>query len=291
MSSNRRRRPPMSVAEAQAALERAQRREADARANVHPIHAASGREYRAGQYQRPAVDLANLDTPGVTHQDQWADFMNRPGRFYVAQFTIPLDDDHMGQKLGATTTFKADDEQLLYLVEVLRQVRGAFGERCRIQLSPAEPVPGEEPEPLPDARVRVNGVEYIGERRDLVVPERSERPATADELAAIRQMRNTVDAPPWVSSEEDRALNEFTREQLVAMLPGQTRREVAAELGKAPEAIGGSVRSDQLPEELADELGVPVESLRRIPMTGGGYAWTVTPPVVEHGRHAAPDET
>ena len=287
MSNNRRRRPPMSVAEAQAALERAQRREAEARANMHPIHAASGREYRAGQYQRPAVDLANLDTPGVTHQDQWADFLNRPGKFYVASITLALDDDAMGEKVSTTTTLKADDEQLPYLVEILRQVRGAFGAHTRIELSPAEPHVEERRIAGPVTKQGPTMTLTDEDWRDRT----GQRPATADELAAIRQMRNTVDAPPWAASEEDRALNEFTREQLVAMLPGRTRREVAAELGKAPEAIGGSVRSDQLPEELADELGVPVESLRRIPMNGGGYAWTVTPPVVEHGRHAAPDES
>ena len=49
--------------------------------------------------------------------------------------------------------------------------------------------------------------------------------------------------------------------------------------------------ADVLPEDLAAELGVPVESLRRIAIAGGGYAWSVVPvePLEERGRHAAPE--
>ncbi|KLI05813.1 hypothetical protein ABW05_24560 [Mycolicibacterium senegalense] len=309
------------------------------------------------------VDLANLDTPDVTHAEQYAEFLNRPGRFYVGQFDIALDDEPLGQKLTTQTTFKADDQQLLYLVEVLRQVRGALGAHTRITLAPAEPHV-EERRLAGPARVTTttpDGVTTIHRMaRDVVrqraaanddcnISGRSSTPnvamrewccgtpitdphiagcafeprpdnpvdytgparvATTEELAAVREMRARAEArngftlPPangeatipdgspqqygrdWVGPDQ-----EFTREQLTDMLPGQTRAEVAQELGKAPENLGGTVHNaDVMPEELAAELGVPVESLQRIAIQGGGYAWAVKPtPEQAAGRHAAPD--
>ncbi|ORA24915.1 hypothetical protein BST13_33640 [Mycobacterium aquaticum] len=353
------------MAEAEAQLERARRRAA------HPAG-----EYAYREHFTPRVDLANLDTPDVSHADQWAAFLNRPGRFYVAQIEIPLDDEALGQKLSTTTTLKADDDQLPYLVEVLRQVRGALGARCRITLTPAEPNVEDRRVAGPAARVtttspdgvtrihrmardraRNRDIDDLIERSSLGTPaakayresvppevgeaivrradaarERTEpdepcehcvaaaqetpiatheRPATAEELAAVREMRARADArngftlppangkveipngPPqmhgrdWVAEGQ-----EFTRDEIASMLPGQTRAEVAQELGKAPEDLGGAVHhADVMPEQLAQELGVPVESLKRVAMTGGGYAWVVTPqPAPEVGRHAAPDE-
>ncbi len=323
---NKRKRPP-TVAEAQRALESAMRREA------------------AGAHTKTRrVDLANLDTPDVTHAEQYAEFLNRPGRFYVGQFEIALDDEPLGQKLTTQTTFKADDQQLLYLVEVLRQVRGALGAHTRITLAPAEP--HVEQRRLAGPPTRTPTTDEADDLRGVMAVHRAsrealrratenrapcvhcaedaqatpitahERPATPEELAAVREMRARADArngftlppanghppnvipdgPPrqygrdWVAEgqELDR---EFTREELVDMLPGQTRAELAQELGKAPENLGGTVHNaDVMPEELAAELGVPVESLQRIAIQGGGYAWAVKPtPEASGGRHAAPD--
>lgn len=305
---------PVTVAEAEAILERARRRE---RAKTRDMASA----HRAPAGRR--VDLANLDTPDVSHADQWAEFLNRPGRFYVAEIEIPLDDEPYGLKRVVPTTLKADDDQLIYLVEVLRQVRGALGAHARISLSQAEPSPEEQQQAaqaLADARprVRVNGVEHIGMRRevrenppptlghaegdDLIersslgtsaakaarervsIEEADRIVRRADELAAVREQSTRWSGvqPP------DRDL---TREEIADMLPGQRRADLAAELGRTPESIGGSVQSDQMPEDLAADLGVPVESLRRVPMQGGGYAWVVVPtPPAERGRHAAPEE-
>lgn len=344
---NKRKRPP-TVAEAQRALESAMRREA------------------AGAHTKTRrVDLANLDTPDVTHAEQYAEFLNRPGRFYVGQFEIPLDDEPLGQKLTTQTTFKADDQQLLYLVEVLRQVRGALGARTRITLAPAEPhveerrlagparvtttapdgvttihrmardvvrqrsndvplrewccgtpmtdphLPGCAYLPRPDVPVDYTGPARVATPdetaalpQDVMEDAYSElgmpysRPATDEEIAAVREMRayaeaygrNTAAAgPQWAGAVP--AYREFTREEITEMLPGQTRAEVAQELGKAPENLGGTVHNaDVMPEELAAELGVPVESLQRITIQGGGYAWAVKPtPEASGGRHAAPD--
>ena len=162
---NKRKHRPVSVAEAAEILMRARRRKAA----------------QAGRTVRRRVDLANLDTPEVTPAELYAEFLNRPGRFYVATIEIPLDDKALGEKLATTTTFKADDDQLLYLVEVLRQIRGAFGQHCRINLTPAEPNVGERRIAGPavlQARSRVEEVR--------VGPDPAERPATPDELAAVR---------------------------------------------------------------------------------------------------------
>uniref|UniRef100_A0AAU8GMY0 Helix-turn-helix DNA binding domain protein n=1 Tax=Mycobacterium phage JustASigh TaxID=3158894 RepID=A0AAU8GMY0_9CAUD len=356
---DKRKRPP-TVAEATRALEAAQRREAGA-------HIATRR-----------VDLVNLDTPDVTHAEQYAEFLNRPGRFYVGQFEIPLDDEPLGQKLCTQTTFKADDQQLLYLVEVLRQIRGALSAHARITLTLAQPAgkPGSawfSDDQLAESALQTaregarvttttpDGVTRIHRMAREVVRQRSTddcnirgksstpdvairewccgtpitaphvdgcmfkprpdapidytgpaRVATPEELAAVREMRARAEArngftlppangkaeipdgPPQLYGRDWVAYGqEFTREELVDMLPGQTRAEVAQELGKEPEEIGGTVHNaDVMPEELAAELGVPVESLQRIAIQGGGYAWAVKPTSTEQtaGRHAAPDE-
>ncbi|MDM2446249.1 hypothetical protein PP556_14640 [Mycobacteroides abscessus] len=319
------------------------------------------REAAGAHTKTRRVDLANLDTPDVTHAEQYAEFLNRPGRFYVGQFEIALDDEPLGQKLTTQTTFKADDQQLLYLVEVLRQVRGALGAHTRITLAPAEPHveerrlagPARVTTTTPDGVTRIHEMSREIARRSaakdcniggksstpnvamrewccgtpvtgphvancwVAAADRQRsaredlgRPATDEELAAVREMRARAEArngftlppangkatipdgPPqqygrdWVGPDQ-----EFTREQLTDMLPGQTRAEVAQELGKAPENLGGTVHNaDVMPEELAAELGVPVESLQRIAIQGGGYAWAVKPtPEASGGRHAAPD--
>lgn len=345
---DKRKRPP-TVAEATRALEAAQRREAIANSTL--------------QRARRRIDLANLDTPDVTHAEQYAEFLNRPGKFYVGQFDIPLDDEPLGQKLCTQTTFKADDQQLLYLVEVLRQIRGALSAHARITLTPAEPHveerrlagPARVTTTTPDGVTRIHRMARDVVRRhstdDCNIRGKSSTPnvairewccgtpitaphvdgcmfeprpdapidytgparvATPEELAAVREMRARAEArngftlPPANGKAEipdgppqlygrDWAVEgqEFTREELVDMLPGQTRSEVAQELGKAPEDLGGTLHNaDVMPEQLAAELGVPVESLQRIAIRGGGYAWAVKPSSTEQaaGRHAAPDE-
>ncbi|QEA10841.1 hypothetical protein [Mycobacterium phage Weirdo19] len=310
---------PITVAEAEAQLARARRREAAAAAAAPP-----------------RVNLATLDTPDVTHAEQYAEFLNRPGRFYLAHIIIPLDKFGLDEKLGVGATFKADDQQLIYLVEVLRQIRGAIGEGCRIDLTPAEPNAEEHRVAGPLPR-KPTTEEHRAAHREVVRRHKAEMAADrvargdarlaearrqAEKLATHKrewccntpisgphrpgcQFEPRADEPvdytgpvevaepagPWAGVQPpDR---ELTRDELAAMLPGQTRAEAAAELGKAPEDIGGTVRhADVLPEDLAAELGVPVESLRRIAIAGGGYAYTVTPqPAEPAGRHAAAPET
>jgi hypothetical protein len=323
----------MTVEEAEAALERARRREAAREADRRgPGNFPFPEVSRAV----PRVDLANLDTPEVSHADQWAAFLNRPGRFYVATLEIPADDDLMGLKVASRATLKADDQQLPYLVEVLRQVRGAFGEHCRITLTPADVVSAEtgraagpavtrhdDPErgaALLAAQRRAQAATEGTRREARRLADEMNRDATPEELEAVRAMRRVqaeriaealptvpdgpphvpgVDVhlgervdptkpprPPWEAVSD----REFTKEELLEMLPGQTRAEVAAEAGKAPEDLGGTVQSDELPETIAAELGVPLESLTRVAMHGGGYAWAVVPTAAPTaGRHAAAD--
>jgi hypothetical protein len=111
--------------------------------------------------------------------------------------------------------------------------------------------------------------------------------------------------PPWLSGIPlglpDDALGdlveetpiELTREEIQAQLPGMTRAEAAAELGKRADELGGNIYStgDLEVDQIARELGIPVESLQKIPMAGGGYAYSVipTPPPEPEGRHSAPD--
>lgn len=267
---NNRRHAPISVSEAEELLVKARRREAaQAAQNGHNT-------------RRPArVDLATLDTPEISHGDLWDDFMMRPGTFYVADIAIPAMANQDGETFTATTTLKATDEQLPYLVEVLRQVRGALGETCRISLAPAERTDPEQVAPAQRSAASVADAE-----RALQAARRAEETRRRATIPDGPPMVIGAPGGPWLAAAEDR---EYTREELVAQLPGRTRADVAAELGKAPEDIGGTYNTDALPEELAAQIGVPVDSLRRIPMTGGGHAWAVVPqnPEPSGGRHAA----
>lgn len=268
---NNRRHAPISVSEAEELLAKARRREAaQAAQNGHNT-------------RRPArVDLATLDTPEISHGDLWDDFMMRPGTFYVADIAIPAMANQDGETFTATTTLKATDEQLPYLVEVLRQVRGALGETCRISLAPAERTDPEQVAPAQRSAASVADAE-----RALQAARRAEETRRRATIPDGPPMVIGAPGGPWLAAAEDR---EYTREELVAQLPGRTRADVAAELGKAPEDIGGTYNTDALPEELAAQIGVPVDSLRRIPMTGGGHAWAVVPQNSEPtGRHAAMD--
>ncbi len=282
----------MTVAEAQEALLRAQRREA---AQAAPI----GHNTR-----RPArVDLATLDTPEISHGDLWDDFMMRPGTFYIADIAMPDIANADGNDIfTATTTLKATDEQLPYLVEVLRQVRGALGQTCRISLAAAEQT-DHSPRVQQTGRYALR--EIFDQQQAATENAHQSTASIADAERALQVARRAAAArarttmpdglPPvpapaggaWTAyTPEDR---EYSREELAAQLPGRTRADVAAELGKAPEDIGGTYNTDAMPEELAAQIGVPVESLRRIPMTGGGHAWAVVPqnPEPSGGRHAA----
>lgn len=298
-----RRHAPISVSEAEELLAKARRREAAQAAQAAQI----GHNTR-----RPArVDLATLDTPEISHGDLWDDFMMRPGTFYVADIAIPDIANADGNDIfTATTTLKATDEQLPYLVEVLRQVRGALGETCRISLAAAEQT-DHSPRVQQTGRYALR--EMFDQQQSATENANQSTASIADAERALHAARRAArgraraiipDGPPmviggpdgpqfvapgppgelWIPAED----REYSREELAAQLPGRTRADVAAELGKAPEDIGGTYNTDAMPEELAAQLGVPVESLRRIPMTGGGHAWAVVPQTPEpSGRHAA----
>ncbi|MCT7372718.1 hypothetical protein [Mycolicibacterium llatzerense] len=275
-----RRHAPMTVAEAQDALIRAQRREAAQQTTT----------------RRPArVDLATLDTPEIAHGDLIDDFMFRPGTFYIADIAIPAIVNADGESFTATTTLKATDEQLPYLVEVLRQVRGALGETCRISLAAAEPTTEQPPAGRYGFQEHFAQTATRAAESTASVADAHQALEAAQRAAAARARATVPDGPPmvpglpggpWMPAED----REYSRDELAAQLPGRTRADVAQELGKAPEDIGGTYNADMMPEELAAQIGVPVESLRRIPMTGGGYVWSVVPQAPEpSGRYAAMD--
>ena len=94
---------------------------------------------QAGPTVRRRVDLANLDTPDVTHADHTPSSSTAPAGSTSPRSRYRSTTRPSARSSATTTTFKADDDQLLYLVEVLRQIRGAFGQHCRINLTPAEP--------------------------------------------------------------------------------------------------------------------------------------------------------
>jgi hypothetical protein len=229
----------VSVAEAEEILMRARRREAA----------------QAGRTVRRRVDLANLDTPEVTPAELYAEFLNRPGRFYVATIKIPLDDKALGEKIATTTTFKATTTNCSTSSRCC--ARYAFGQHCRINLTPAEPNVAERGSPAPrcarfarasrrfasaptrraagHARGALRGARDARQGRG---PQRVHAPAGQRPLYARGRppMVPGVD-PRWQGiAPPDR---ECTREELVEMLPGQTPRRGGRGARQAPEAIGG----------------------------------------------------
>jgi hypothetical protein len=206
-------------------------------------------------------DPVSLETtePG---EDLASAFFNRAGDYFLAKFTITTDPDadaSIAPTATAETVLKADEAQFPYLLEVLRQIRGGFGTRCRVELYRTHTVeqgPAADHEPPPPGRVVI----------------------TEENL------------------EEAAASIGLTGEELVKLSPGEVVRhlaEAAAELGKRADELGGNIYStgDLEVDQIARELGIPVESLQKIPMAGGGYAYSVipTPPPEPEGRHSAPD--
>ncbi|SHW43187.1 Uncharacterised protein [Mycobacteroides abscessus subsp. abscessus] len=87
--------------------------------------------------EQPAPEPSpTLDSDPRTPADQAHEFFTRPGDFYHVALALPAPTN--GAKLGAGFIVKADDTQLPYLLEVLRQLRGALGDDTRVELSKAE---------------------------------------------------------------------------------------------------------------------------------------------------------
>ncbi|RIT64087.1 hypothetical protein D2E95_01825 [Mycobacteroides abscessus] len=84
-----------------------------------------------------------LDSDPRTPADQAHEFFTRPGDFYQVALALPAPTN--GAKLGAGFIVKADDTQLPYLLEVLRQLRGALGDGTRVELTKAQITPPDGP--------------------------------------------------------------------------------------------------------------------------------------------------
>jgi hypothetical protein len=245
------------------------------------------RQQMSARASRKAIDL---DTGTASPEDQAAAFFNRPGDYFEARFIVYT--GHNGEKLGASTVLKADESQFDYLLEVLRQIRGGFGEAMRIELTRTHTV--EAPPEVPDALTGLRQAERNAARRNgrRIIPDGQPMDMRDFHLGE----RYGSDDPEFaayaagVRAEAER--RDLTREELAAQLPGQTRAEVAEELSRDPRGLGDTIKHvppETTPEALAAELGVPVESLTPLPMTGGGMAYSIKPPEVEpDGKHAAP---
>ncbi|CPR57482.1 hypothetical protein P5V78_02200 [Mycobacteroides abscessus subsp. abscessus] len=106
---------------------------------VARAHKATKNIYDAVQTltEQPAPEPSpTLDSDPRTPADQAHEFFTRPGDFYHVALALPAPTN--GAKLGAGFIVKADDTQLPYLLEVLRQLRGALGDDTRVELSKAE---------------------------------------------------------------------------------------------------------------------------------------------------------
>lgn len=94
--------------------------------------------------EQPAPELSpTLDSDLRTPADQAHEFFTRPGDFYHVALALPAPTN--GAKLGAGFIVKADDTQLPYLLEVLRQLRGALGDGTRVELTKAQIAPPGAP--------------------------------------------------------------------------------------------------------------------------------------------------
>lgn len=348
---------------------------------------------RVRRNARVPVDLD--DARGQAPEDQAAAFFNRPGDYYLARFTLAVGDAPTtgapaGPKLAAETVLKASEDQFDYLLEVLRQIRGGFGDRCRIELyrthtveQAPDPGPGHFPEPearLVDGLIEATEQHTKRQAREMLREHLDDGPPIPMNEFRLGERYSSADAghdqhppagpytdqvdgathdqvPPWLADAppypkpdpyrfttkgpakpthdvdtfandgttavvicgcgrrfaaetEDAAYKlhaehapavhesdwyrDLTREELQQQLPGMTRAEAAAELGKRPEDIGGTFQAtgDLEREKLAAEVGVPVEHLQPIRMSNGGYAYAVKPPAAPaEGRHAKPEES
>nr|WP_237076741.1 hypothetical protein [Mycobacteroides abscessus] len=113
---------------------------------VARAHKATKNIYDAVQTltEQPAPEPSlTLDSDPRTPADQAHEFFTRPGDFYHVALALPAPTN--GAKLGAGFIVKADDTQLPYLLEVLRQLRGALGNGTRIKLTKAQMPPDGPP--------------------------------------------------------------------------------------------------------------------------------------------------
>ena len=243
---------------------------------------------------RAAAAAVNGQQP-QTPAEQAEAFFNRPGDYFVGRFNIGghVDGGPSGVTFVAECVFKADEQQLPYLVEVIRQIRGGFGDRARIELSRARTQAG----PPVGKRVEYGpGTAPAEAMQPDVTPSWPPPPPAWDPTAPV--------APaPWADQPdtlEDLAADllpsdgsDLTREQLQAQLPGMTRAEVADELGVHPADIGGEIKhaGDLELEQIAAEMGLSPLDLEPIEMRGGGRVYAVKPRQTQPpaGRHAAPD--
>lgn len=233
--------------------------------------------------RQAAARAAALAVNGqASPEEQYAEFLNRPGDYYVAQFEVRT----AGEPVRAECVLKADEEQMPYLVEVIRQIRGAFGEHARIVLSRAQTTQ-QATRPPAD-----NG---LGRQR-----RRAEEDLAAARMAPVAGYPNTLPvdafermAADLLPDEMQPDIPELSREELQQQLPGMTRREVADELGVDPAEIGGDIKgADALDvEALAAELGVSPLDLMPIKGADGSTVYAVKPGAGRPapGRHAAPD--
>ncbi|MBN7468652.1 hypothetical protein I3U66_23885 [Mycobacteroides abscessus subsp. massiliense] len=126
---------------------------------VARAHKATKNIYDAVQAltEQPAPEPSpTLDSDPRSPADQAHEFFTRPGDFYQVALALPAPTN--GAKLSAGFIVKADDTQLPYLLEVLRQLRGALGDGTRIKLTKAQITP-------PDGPPKTIGVDYtLGDR-------------------------------------------------------------------------------------------------------------------------------
>lgn len=126
---------------------------------VARAHKATKNIYDAVQAltEQPAPEPSpTLDSDPRSPADQAHEFFTRPGDFYQVALALPAPTN--GAKLSAGFIVKAEDTQLPYLLEVLRQLRGALGDGTRIKLTKAQITP-------PDGPPKTIGVDYtLGDR-------------------------------------------------------------------------------------------------------------------------------
>ncbi|WP_412779244.1 hypothetical protein [Mycobacteroides abscessus] len=179
---------------AKARLERDIRRR-DQLCPVARAHKATKNIYDAVQAltEQPAPEPSpTLDCDPRSPADQAHEFFTRPGDFY--QVALALSAPTNGAKLGAGFIVKADDTQLPYLLEVLRQLRGALGEGTRVELTKAQITP-------PDGPPKTIGVDYTLSDRfppapagtienhvsDIIDTYTSEEPSLEDKIATTAE--------------------------------------------------------------------------------------------------------
>lgn len=267
--------------------------------------------------QRAAVAAAarNGRKPPAAPEDQAEEFFNRPGDFYIAQFEIPQ--STTGGPIRAQCVVKADEAQRDYLIEVMRQIRGAFGENARISLSRAQ-----QQQQRVVARGTDGGISAAHRAAAEAVRRRNEQlsggitgrlASAATSLWDLENAAADMLAPAELTAEVCKAHRDpdckrcddtvddlwihprdLSREELQEQLPGMTRAEVAEELGVDPADIGGEFKhTDDIEiEQLAAELGLSPLDLQPIEMRGGGRVYAVKPRQLPPppGRHARPEQ-